>query len=330
MHRWDVRLQICQGSLPLKAEDKPMILIATWWARHLGASLQEGSNSAGLPWASAMGTPAQTQHFSCQFAWSLTPFCWLSNLLLSKECWFPWPPSSWLFGMQEWCQSRRARISTWWQALGTVSVLSSFTLHLTMSWSPTLYFEHFRKAGFASQHSCGDKLEGGEWAHSSFSFMEELHFQCSAVGKSSWPLIQRRGRAPMWYATKTGFLRAGLNASLSSSTLPQLEQSPWSPAASAHISHLAGLMTSSELASKDIFLRVSLRVVREPTYLGANSILKHWNLVSYGQATFWQNVALNPNLLTFKTLFFSLTLLLKGEKRWCQGARSNKFLQVWL
>lgn len=107
----------------------------------------------------------------------------------------------------------------------------------------------------------------------------------------------------MWYTTKTGFLRAGLSASLSPSTLPQLEQSLWSPAASAYTLHLAGLTTSAELASKDIFPKVSLCGAQEPTYLGANSTLKHWNLVSHGQAIFWQNVALSPNLLSFETFF---------------------------
>ena len=152
--------------------------------------------------------------------------------------------------------------------------LATLTLPLTTPWSPPLYFEHFRKADFASLHSCGDKLERGEWAHSSFDFMEEPHFQYSVLGKSSWLWIQRRGRAPCWYATKMGFLTAGLNASSSPSALPQLERSLWSPAAFAHVLCLAGLKTSAELASKDIFLTVSLCGVQEPTYLGANLVLK--------------------------------------------------------
>jgi len=38
--------------------------------------------------------------------------------------------------------------------------------------------------------------------------------------------------------------------------------------------HPAGQMTSAELVSKGIFLKVSLRGVQELSYLGANAILK--------------------------------------------------------
>lgn len=158
--------------------------------------------------------------------------------------------------------------------LGRTPGLATLTLPLTMPWSPPLYFEHLRKADFASRHSCGDKLERGEWAHSLFDFMDEPHFQYSGLGKSSGLLIRSKGRVSSSYATKMGFLRAGLHDSSSPSTLPQVERSLCSPAAFAHVLCPAGLVPSAEPASKDIFLKVSLCGVQEPTYLGAYPVLK--------------------------------------------------------
>lgn len=77
MQRWAVGLQITPRHL--KVWTNLAILIATWLAKQVGTSSQEGSDCAGPPWANAAGTLAQTRHFSCQLAWSLTSFCWLST-----------------------------------------------------------------------------------------------------------------------------------------------------------------------------------------------------------------------------------------------------------
>lgn len=263
--------------------------------------------------ATLLASPEQVHEDSCSDPTLFLPVCLNFNIiLLAKQP----------VVVQRLLISFTPFVLALWHA-GVMSVLQSEGFHLIMGaredsragyphsasdppGSPRLYFEHFRKADFSSQHSCGDKLERYEWAHSLADFTEEHNFWYSVLGKSLWLLAQRRGRAPTWCATKTVFLRAGLNASLSPSTLPQLEQSLWSPAVPRVAPGWA------ELTFKGIFLQVPLEGVQEPAYLGANSTLKLWDMVSHGQATFWPSVALSPNLLTFET---PLTLPLKGEER---------------
>lgn len=141
--------------------------------------------------------------------------------------------------------------------------------------SENFYFEHFRKADSISQHPWRET--GERWMDPQQTWLHgKALFSVFWFGKELVDLSPKERQSTLL----TGFLRAGLNASSSPSTLTQLECAlePSCICSRALPVWANGL----SWAGTQRYLLPGVSVWRAGANLGANPVLRLWNL-----ETFW-------------------------------------------